>query len=43
MWAYIWMWIVLLDQLVELWEAVLTLVFFVILIILAYGADRFTA
>jgi len=42
-WAYVWMWIVLLDQMVYIWEAVLTLVFFAILIILAYGADRFTA
>lgn len=43
LWAYIWLWIVLLDQYVEIWEAVLTFVFFIILIILAYGADRFTA
>ena len=43
LWAYIWLWIVLLDQMVEVWEGVLTLVFFVILIVLAYGADRFTA
>jgi len=42
-WAYVWLWIVLLDQMVEVWEAVLTLVFFMILIVLAYGADRFTA
>jgi len=43
LWAYIWLWIVLLDQMVEVWEGVLTLVFFMILIVLAYGADRFTA
>ena len=43
LWAYIWLWIVLLDQMVEIWEAVLTFVFFIILIVLAYGADRFTA
>ena len=43
LWAYIWLWIVLLDQYVEVWEAVLTFVFFIILIALAYGADRLTA
>lgn len=42
LWAYIWMWIVLLDQEVEMWEGILTFVFFFILIIMAYGADRFT-
>ena len=42
LWAYIWLWIVLLDQEVEIWEGVLTFVFFFILIILAYGADRVT-
>ena len=43
LWAYIWLWIVLLDQEVSVLEAILTFVFFVILIVLAYGADRFTA
>lgn len=43
LWAYIWLWIVLLDQEVEVWEGVLTFVFFFILIILAFGADRVTA
>lgn len=43
LWAYIWLWIVLLDQYVQLYEGVLTLVFFVILISVAYGADRYTA
>jgi Ca2+/Na+ antiporter len=43
LWAYIWLWIVLLDQIVEVWEGILTLVFFVILLVLAYAADRFTA
>jgi len=42
LWAYVWMWIVLMDQHVAIWEGVLTLVFFVILITLAYGADRYT-
>ena len=42
--AYIWLYIVLKskhsEEVVELWEALLTLVFFVILIALSYGADR---
>ena len=42
-WAYIWLWIVLLDQKVSVTEAVLTFVYFFILIILAYGADKVTA
>jgi solute carrier family 8 (sodium/calcium exchanger) len=42
LWAYIWLWIVLLDQEVEIWEGVLTFVFFFILVILAYGADKYT-
>lgn len=41
--AYIWLWIVLLDQEVALWEGVLTFVYFFILIAFAYGADRCTA
>lgn len=43
LWAYIWLWIVLIDQEVQLWEGVLTFVFFFILIVLAYGADKVTA
>lgn len=42
LWAYIWMWIVLMDQKVEVWEGVVTFIFFFILIGLAYGADRVT-
>lgn len=42
-WAYVWMYIVLSDTYVDIWEAWLTLVFFFILCILAYGADRFKA
>lgn len=41
--AYIWLWIVLLDQYVKLWEGVLTFLYFFILIGFAYGADRVTA
>jgi len=37
--AYCWLFIVLLDQVVEPWEAYLTLGFFFILIIMAYTAD----
>lgn len=39
-WAYIWLYIVLSDGVVKIWEALITLVFFVLLIVLAYGADR---
>lgn len=41
--AYVWMNIVLSDEVVEVWEAFLTLAFFFILVILSYGADRFKA
>lgn len=41
--SYIWLWIVLKDQRVEIWEAVLTLVFFFVLIIFSYGADRYNS
>jgi Ca2+/Na+ antiporter len=43
LWAYIWLWSVLMDQYVKLWEGVLTFVFFFILIVLAFGADKVTA
>ena len=39
LWAYIWLWIVLLDQKVKIWEGVLTFLFFFILIAFAFGAD----
>lgn len=45
-WAYVWFFLVLgviSPGEVELWEAILTVAFFVILIILAYIADRFNA
>lgn len=42
-WAYIWMYIVFQDKEVEIWEAWLTIVFFILLLILAYAADRFKA
>lgn len=38
--AYIWMYIVLMDQKVELWEAIVTFMLFVVLIILAYAMDK---
>ena len=41
--AYIWFFVVLMDETIKIWEAVLTLCFFVILVVLAYGADRFRA
>lgn len=43
LWAYIWLWIVLMDQYVKIWEGVLTFIFFFILIVLAFGADKVTA
>jgi len=43
LWAYIWMFLVLLDQKVEAWEAWLTLSFFFLLIGSAYAADRYKA
>lgn len=45
-WAYIWFFLVLgviSPGEVELWEAILTVAFFIILIILAYIADRYNA
>lgn len=43
LWAYIWLLIVLMDQVVQIWEGVLTFVFFFILIVIAFGADRYKA
>ena len=40
-WAYIWLFIVVKDMGVEVWQAWLTLIFFFLLIIFAFGADRF--
>jgi solute carrier family 8 (sodium/calcium exchanger) len=39
--AYIWIYLVLRDQMVEVWEAILTFVFFFILIITSYSADKY--
>ena len=41
--AYIWMWFCLRDQNVEIWEGVVTFLFFFVLIGLAYGCDRYKA
>jgi len=41
LWAYIWLLIVLMDQVVQVWEGVLTFVFFFILIVIAFGMDRY--
>lgn len=43
LWAYVWMFLVLMDQKVEAWEAWLTLVFFFLLIGSAYAMDRYKA
>ena len=42
-WAYVWMWIVLMDQTVTLVEAFLTFGFTFLLVGIAYGADRYKA
>ena len=41
LWAYVWLFIVVQDNAIEAWEAWTTLVMFFILIILAYGADKY--
>jgi Ca2+/Na+ antiporter len=38
--AYAWMWIVLRDMIVELWEAILTFLFMFLLLGVAYIMDR---
>jgi solute carrier family 8 (sodium/calcium exchanger) len=39
--AYVWMYVVLSDELVTMAEAWLTLIFFFVLVFISYGADRF--
>lgn len=41
--AYLWLFYVLYDQIVEIWEAWLTLIFFFILVGLAFGADKYNS
>ena len=41
LWAYIWLLIVLMDQVVEVYEGVLTFCFFAILCCLAFGMDKY--
>jgi solute carrier family 8 (sodium/calcium exchanger) len=41
--AYLWLWFVLMDQNVEIWEAWVTFAAFAVLVILCYGADRYKA
>ena len=41
--AYVWMWFVLKDQIVEIWEGVVTFSFFFLLIGTSYAADRLKA
>jgi solute carrier family 8 (sodium/calcium exchanger) len=41
LWAYIWLFIVVGDNAVEAWEAWLTIIFFFILIIMAFAADKY--
>ena len=40
LWAYIWMWICVDDNLISVTEGIMTCVFFVLLIVIAYTADR---
>lgn len=40
LWAYIWMWICVDDGFIDQTEGTLTCVFFVLLIVIAYTADR---
>lgn len=42
-WAYVWLFIVLRDQNVEVWEAWVTFGSFLVLVIVAYMADRYKA
>lgn len=45
LWAYIWLYLTLQEisyEVIEIWEAWLTLAFFFILIVMAYTADRIT-
>jgi solute carrier family 8 (sodium/calcium exchanger) len=45
-WAYVWFYLVLVifsPNRVELWEALTTFGFMCILVVLAYGADRYKA
>lgn len=41
--AYLWLFYVLYDQVVEVWEAWLTLIFFFLLVGLAFGADKYNS
>lgn len=43
LWAYIWLFIVVADNAVEPWEAWLTAIFFFLLIIMAFGADKYNS
>ena len=42
-WAYVWLFIVLQDQNVEIWEAWITFGSFIFLVIICYIADRYKA
>lgn len=42
-WAYIWLFIVVQDNGVAAWEAWVTLIMFFILVIAAWGADKYNA
>lgn len=40
LWAYIWMWICVADSFISITEGIMTCVFFIVLITVAYTADR---
>jgi hypothetical protein len=42
-WAYIWLFLVVGDNSVELWEGIVTMVFFFLLIVMAFGADKYNS
>lgn len=41
LWAYIWLWICVDNEFISVEEGILTNVFFILLIVMSYGADRF--
>ena len=40
LWAYIWMWICVGNSYISVFEGVLTCIFFILLIVISYAADR---
>ena len=40
LWAYIWLWICVADSYVSITEGIMTCIFFIILVLISYTADR---